>query len=336
MKLFDCTLRDGANVVGNGFDKELTVSIVKALLNCGITDIEFGNAKGLGAYEKLGAATPLTDVEYMEAVTPFLTRGNIGMFMLANCADSSLVKQAAEHGLAFLRVGNNAGDGEKSIKAVEMVRNAGMQCRYSLMKAYVSTPQELAKEAKQLEHTGVNAITIMDSAGTMTPKETTQYVIALKDVLSIPVGFHGHSNLGLSQANALAAAESGADEIDCGLLGMARSAGNCSTELAIAAFKREGELKDIDLFGLLNYLDDELIPAMKRYDYHTAVTPIDLILGLYGCHSSYLNIFRTKAMEKGVNLYRLIAEVSEIDKKTPSKELIAETAAKLLSGKICN
>ena len=224
--------------------------------------------------------------------------------MLANCADSSLVKQAAEHGLAFLRVGNNAGDGEKSIKAVEMVRNAGMQCRYSLMKAYVSTPQELAKEAKQLEHTGVNAITIMDSAGTMTPKETTQYVIALKDVLSIPVGFHGHSNLGLSQANALAAAESGADEIDCGLL------------------------------GLLNYLDDELIPAMKRYDYHTAVTPIDLILGLYGCHSSYLNIFRTKAMEKGVNLYRLIAEVSEIDKKTPSKELIAETAEKLLSGKI--
>lgn len=29
MKLFDCTLRDGANVVGNGFSAELTVSMVK-------------------------------------------------------------------------------------------------------------------------------------------------------------------------------------------------------------------------------------------------------------------------------------------------------------------
>ena len=34
-------------------------------------------------------------------------------------------------------------------------------------------------------------------------------------------------------------------------------------------------------------------------------------------------------MGKGVNLYKLIAEVSEIDLKTPSKEQIAETAEKL-------
>ena len=32
MKLFDCTLRDGANVVGNGFSPELTESMVKNLL----------------------------------------------------------------------------------------------------------------------------------------------------------------------------------------------------------------------------------------------------------------------------------------------------------------
>ena len=51
MKLFDCTLRDGANVVGNGFSKELTESMVKGLLECGIKDIELGNAKGIGGYD---------------------------------------------------------------------------------------------------------------------------------------------------------------------------------------------------------------------------------------------------------------------------------------------
>ncbi len=85
-----------------------------------------------------------------------------------------------------------------------------------------------------LQDAGVDRITIMDSAGTMFPEQAADYVKALKDAVTIPVGFHGHSNLGLSQANALAAAAAGADEIDCGLLGMARSAGNCATELAAA------------------------------------------------------------------------------------------------------
>ena len=32
MKIFDCTLRDGANVVGNGFSAELTESMIKNLI----------------------------------------------------------------------------------------------------------------------------------------------------------------------------------------------------------------------------------------------------------------------------------------------------------------
>lgn len=57
-----------------------------------------------------------------------------------------------------------------------------------------------------LQDAGVDKITIMDSAGTMFPEEAAAYTKALKAAASIPVGFHGHSNLGLSQANALAAA----------------------------------------------------------------------------------------------------------------------------------
>lgn len=78
-----------------------------------------------------------------------------------------------------------------------------------MMKAYICPPEQLADEAKMLAEAGVDIITIMDSAGTMYPHETTAYVKALKEKAGIPVGFHGHSNLGLSQANALAAAEAG-------------------------------------------------------------------------------------------------------------------------------
>ena len=328
MKLFDCTLRDGANVVGNGFSAELTVSMVENLLDCGIQDIELGNAKGIGSHEA-GAPAPLSDVEYMQLVKPYANQGRLGMFLQAGKATPERAAQAAQNGLSFLRVGIAAGDGAKAVDAVHMVKDAGLTCRYSLMKAYICTPEALADEAAMLAAEGVDRITIMDSAGTMFPHQVTEYVTAMRKKVSIPVGFHGHSNLGLSQANALAAAEAGAEEVDCGLLGMARSAGNCSTELAAAALQRQGLLDGVDLYRLLTYLDNELIPAMKAYNYRPAVVPEDLVLGLSGCHSSFLKLFHQVAQEEKVSVYQLIVKVSETDRKAPTEALLRQVAATL-------
>lgn len=329
MNLFDNTLRDGGNVVGHGFNAELTVSIVKGLLNAGILDIELGNCKGLGAYTLNGATRACSDEQYLDILQPYLSQGRIGMFLLASNGTKAPVEMAAERGLSFLRVGANAGDGMESVEAIKRVKRVGLTCRYSLMKAYVSTPEQLADEAKLLEDAGVDKITIMDSAGTMFPKDAAAYVTALKRRIKIPVGFHGHSNLGLSQANALAAVEAGADEIDCGLLGMARSAGNCATELAAATLKKEGYLPEVDLYKLLSYEEDELIPAMASYGYHVAVNPTDLILGLSGCHSNYLPMFKKVAEEEQVSLLKLIAEVSAINRKNPDEGLLRQVALRI-------
>ena len=50
VKLMDCTLRDGANVVGKGFDAEITDMVLDGLTAAGVPIIEFGNAGGIGAY----------------------------------------------------------------------------------------------------------------------------------------------------------------------------------------------------------------------------------------------------------------------------------------------
>lgn len=110
---------------------------------------------------------------------------------------------------------------------------------------------------------------------------------------------------------------------------MARSAGNCATELAAAAFQRIGLLQDVDLMAMLDFEDKELIPAMEKYNYHVAVKPFDLILGLAGAHSSFTKMFKEVADAKGVNLYRLILEVSRVDRKNPSRELTEKVADSL-------
>jgi 4-hydroxy 2-oxovalerate aldolase len=82
----------------------------------------------------------------------------------------------------------------------------------------------------------------------------------------------------------------------------------------------------VNLFGLLRFLEDRLIPAMERHGYHTAITPLDLILGYSGCHSGFLKLFRDIAREKNVDLLRLIAVVTGKNQKSPSEDEIRAAA----------
>lgn len=328
MKIMDCTLRDGANVLGNGFPEDLTVMMLKGLTDNGISVIEYGNAKGLGA-EELGFEAPVSDARYFELAKPYLDKAEIGMFLNAKRYKKENVENAAGAGLSFLRVGADAGDGKLYYEVIKTVKDCGLKCRYSLMKAYLLNPEELADEAWNLEQHGADEVTIMDSAGCMLPEQVKEYVKALKEKITIPVGFHCHNNLGMSAANAQAAMESGADILDCGLLGMARSAGNLATEIACALARKQGQAAEVDFYGLLNFLESTLIPAMEAHGYKTAITPLELILGYSGCHSAFLKTFKKAARDADVDVKRLIVEVSEIDKKSPSEELIRETALRL-------
>lgn len=330
MKILDCTLRDGANVVGKGFNAKMTTMMIDGLINSGITTIEMGNALGLGAYDANQSIAPCTDQAYMELVQPYLKQADIGMFIGVRNATKENIEFASENKLCFLRVGANAGDGNMATNAIKLIKEKGITCRYSLMKAYILGPEALAEEAKMLEDCGLDEITIMDSAGTMMPDEVARYTSVMANTVSIPVAFHGHDNLGLSMGNAIAAYQNGASVFDAGLLGMARSAGNCATELLVSGFQRMGLFQEIDLLNLLNFLDSKLIPEMKKNNYHHFVHPVDIVYGLAGCHSSFAMVLEDTARKFDVSLYRLILEVSKIDRKAPSKELIEKTAKRLM------
>ena len=332
MRLLDCTLRDGGNVLGNGFPKDLTLMMLEGLLNNGITLIEYGNAYGIGAYEADGKIAPLNDLEYLKLAKPFLNKGEIGMFVGVKNAVEKNIALAAEHGMKFLRIGENAGDGKNAKDCISIIRKHKMIPRYSLMKAYIIPKEKLRDECQKLEDWGIKAVTIMDSAGTMMPKEVAAYTEALVKTLKIPVGFHGHNNLGLSLANSIAAMEAGASELDSGLLGMARSAGNLPTEMAIACLQRSGKLKKINMLGLMDFLDKKLIPAMAKHNYKTAVCPEDIILGISGCHSNFQDLFREIAKKEKINLYELIIKVSKKNRKNPTKAEIEKAAKEMVKG----
>lgn len=329
MQLMDCTLRDGANVLGKGFPADLTQMILEGLIRNHITLIEFGNAGGIGAYEAANMIAPLTDLEYLALARPYADRAELGMFLNAKRFRERNVGLAAEYGLRFLRVGAEPGEYDLTIPVIKAIKRQGLTARYSLMKAYLATPEQAAKEVERLRDAGLDELTIMDSAGTMLPEEVAAYTAALCGATDMPIAFHGHNNMGLSSANALAAWQSGASGLDCGLLGMARSAGNMPTEVAVALMQRLGRLQEVDFYGLLRFLEQELIPAMQAHQYHVAITPSDLVLGASGAHSNFLKLFKQVAQEEQVDVNRLVMTVSRENRKNPSETQMRETAGRL-------
>ena len=328
MRLMDCTLRDGANVLGKGFPADLTALMLRGLIENGIRLIEFGNAGGIGAYD-LGNIAPLTDREYLELAAPFMDRAELGMFLNAGRYRAENVALAARSGLRFLRIGAEPGRYALTCPIIEEVKRQGLRAEYSLMKAYLVPPEEAAAECRRLEEAGLDGLTVMDSAGCMKPGEVAAYFDILTSALGIPVLFHGHSNLGLAPATALAALDHGAAGADCGLLGMARSAGNIPTELMAALMQQRGELEEVDFFGLMRFLEEELVPAMEARGFRPALAPLDLILGLSGTHSSFLGAFRKVAEEEGVSLMRLIVETARLNRRNPSEAQMREAAGRL-------
>jgi 4-hydroxy 2-oxovalerate aldolase len=325
LKLLDCTLRDGANVVGGGFDAETTSAVIGALVDAGVSAVEYGHPSGIGGNNGSLITAPLSDDQYLELAKPFLGRGTeIGMFARPRWATEDVLRKAARAGLDFVRVGCNAGKGKWTESTIKTARDLGMKVRYSVRKCYLLPPEELAEEALLLQKYGAQSITLMDSAGTLTPDQVREYVCTVSTALDIPTGFHGHNNLGMAMANTLTAIESGAREVDGCLMGMARSAGNTPTEVLVSVLQRRGLMKQVKFRSLLNFIDNSL--SRRFPDYHPEVKPVDLILGLAGFHSDYVKRLRPVAEKYGVDLYDLILHVADKERAYPTDELIQSVA----------
>ena len=127
IRLMDCTLRDGANVVGKGFDAKITKIVMDILTESGVPIIEMGNAGGIGAYEVAGFTNALTDTEYLELIKPYLGKAEIGMFLNAKRYREAYIELGAGHGLNFLRCGADAGDAKISVAPVKAIKKYGMK-----------------------------------------------------------------------------------------------------------------------------------------------------------------------------------------------------------------
>src|SRR5690625_5714039 len=140
----------------------------------------------------------------------------------------------------------------------------------------------LVEQAKKFAEDGAEIVYLVDSAGALLPFEVTEKIKALKNELSIEIGFHGHNNLSLAMANTLAAVEAGATYVDGSLRALGAGSGNTQTEVMVAVFERYGYETGINLYDVMDVANNVVASYMPRPQ---EITGGSLILGSSGEYS---------------------------------------------------
>ena len=327
--ILDCTLRDGSYVVSQQFTAADTAHICAALEAGGVREIEIGPGVGLGASEaSRGAAS---DEEYIYAAARTLRKARFGMFYIPGIGSTDRLDMAREHGMHFVRVGTNAHQHELARPHIEHARKIGLKVSYNAMKSYLLSPAELLVAMRDTEKWGAEAVSVVDSAGTLIPTEVKAYVRALAGEIDVPIGFHGHNNLMLANANCLAAWEEGATLFDGTLQGIGRSGGNAQTETLAWTFEKMNVPTGLNVRSLLESGERLVRPLMGAEG--GGATSLNVIIGMAGFHSTYLDRVNATAARSGVDLKDLILAVSKLNRVDPSPALIEMTALNLLRDK---
>ncbi len=232
---------------------------------------------------------------------------------------------AAQFGMGFIRIGTNVDDLNEAEPYIDRAKKSGMYISANLMKSYALPPREFAQKARLMQQYGADLLCIVDSAGGMLPSEVENYFRAVRDVCDVPLGYHGHNNLGLAVANSLRAVELGAVVIDTSLQGIGRSAGNTPTEIFVMVMERMGIHLGIDPFAVMDIGEKYIRPLMRR----PGLSSLDIVCGYAQFHTSYMSVIREFASKYRIDPRLLVIRLCEQDKVNAPRELVEKVAREI-------
>jgi 2-isopropylmalate synthase len=255
-RIFDTTLRDGEQSPRTSFSYDDKRDIAAILDEMGTHVIEAG--------------FPVNSDAEFEAVSDIASATRTTTCGLARVVDKD-VEAALDSGVEMVHVFCSTSDVqlqdsmhasreeavERSVAAIERVKEAGAICMFSPMDATRTAEDFLLEVVKAAGDAGADWVNIPDTCGVATP---TRFG-TLTDVVNEAAGaaridVHTHDDFGLASANALAGFEHGASQAQVSVNGIGERAGNAAYEEVVMSLE--------SLYGIDTGIDTTRIVELSR------------------------------------------------------------------------
>ncbi|NLW42982.1 MAG: 4-hydroxy-2-oxovalerate aldolase [Tissierellia bacterium] len=329
----DTSLRDGNHSVKHQFSVEDVKKVVIALDEAGIDIIELGHGDGLTGSTINYGFSKESDMDLIKAASSVVKNAKIAVLLLPGIGTVPDMQKAYEYGARVVRVATHVTEADISMEHIEKAKEMGYLTVGFLMMAHRAPVDRVVEEAKKMESYGADIVYATDSAGAMLPNDVTAKITALRENLSIPVGFHSHNNLGLAIGNSLAALEAGATYIDGSLGGLGAGAGNTATEMLVGVMGKSGYDINADFFKTMDAATQVLQPVVSQYGVNLPKIQDPLMLGYAGVYSSFM-LHAKRAEERfGVDYREIILEAGRREAVGGQEDWLYEIAAEIAKKK---
>jgi len=264
VKIFDSTLRDGAQGQGISFSLEDKIKIVKALDEMQIDYIEAGNPgsnpKDMEFFKRLkdvelktsklvafgSTRKPNVTVEDDKNLKDLLSSGTDIIVVFGKSWDfqvTEIIKTSLDENIEMIK---------DTIKYLcENEKEVFFDAEH-FYDGYKENKDYAMATLKAAEEAGAKAVVLCDTNGGILPQEIYDITKAVKSEISIEIGIHSHDDMGMAVASSIMAVEAGAKQVQGTFIGIGERCGNANLSAIIPVLKLKLGYKVLNNIELIN------------------------------------------------------------------------------------
>ncbi|HAT1597725.1 TPA: aldolase catalytic domain-containing protein [Legionella pneumophila] len=234
VSILDASLRDGGHRTNFHFKDDDLKQILVPLDNSGIEYIEIGYRNGsLHPIENIGKAG-MCPKDYLLYCQSLIKKAKIAVMVHPHNVNDQDLLELKDCGVRLIRICIAKDEFAYAIPLIKLAKNMNLETSVNIIHISYYTENELDNLIEEISLHKPDMIYFADSNGSLFPDKINTLYKKYTSRYKISFGFHAHDNLGLAQANALAAVNTGVHFIDASLAGMGKGTGNLKTEFFIA------------------------------------------------------------------------------------------------------